>query len=147
MPEEDRRSMRWKPYEEERLKSFLLVHKQSLLLNMYKNIIQGELRYRRETKLFHEMSKFVGRTSLQCKSKMQKFERHAYVSFLGVRSSHYDVFEWLRKKRSLKMKLRRRKRVKNLQLNDGEMETKRQEIVERLTSGELEIEGESRGFL
>ena len=140
-------SMRWKPYEEQLLRKFLLSHKDSLLMNMYKNIMLGELRFRRETKLFHEMSKSVGRTSLQCKSKMQKFERHAYVVFLEVKSSHYDVYEWLRKKRSFKMKQKRRKRLKIPESNDEKMEIKRKEIVNQILNGEFNIPGKCHWFI
>ena len=135
------RSMRWKKYEEELLRDFLVNHKKNLVINMYKNILIGELRFRRETKLFHEMSKAVGRTSLQCKSKMQKFERHAYTVFLGIKTSHYDVFEWLRKRRSIKMRKKRRGRKAKPQENDAEMEMKRKYIMQELLDKKILIPG------
>ena len=135
------RSMRWKTYEEELLRDFLIGHKDNLVINMYKNILIGELRFRRETKLFHEMSKAVGRTSLQCKSKMQKFERHAYTVFLGIKTSHYDVFEWLRKRRSIKMRKKRRGRKAKPQENDSKMEIKRKLIVKDLLDEKFFISG------
>ena len=134
-------SMRWKKYEEELLRDFLVNHKKNLVINMYKNILIGELRFRRETKLFHEMSKAVGRTSLQCKSKMQKFERHAYTVFLGIKTSHYDVFEWLRKRRSIKMRKKRRGRKAKPQENDAEMEMKRKYIMQELLDKKILIPG------
>jgi hypothetical protein len=133
--------MRWKPFEEDLLRDFLLSHKQNLILNMYKNILAGELRFRRETKLFHEMSKVVGRTSLQCKSKMQKFEKHAYTMFLGIKPSHYEIFEWLRKRRSIKMRRRRRGRKARPHEDDTLMEQKRTEVVREVLQGKVILEG------
>jgi hypothetical protein len=132
--------MRWKPFEEDLLKSFLQTQRPNLIINMYKNIAAGQLRFRRETKLFQEMSKVVGRTSLQCKSKMQKFERHAYVQFLRVKPSHYDVFEWLRKKRSLKMR-RRRKGKLGVVCDDLDFKVKRKRVLEEILNGSFELNG------
>ena len=87
------------------------------------------------------MSKAVGRTSLQCKSKMQKFERHAYTVFLGIKTSHYDVFEWLRKRRSIKMRKKRRGRKAKPQENDAEMEMKRKYIMQELLDKKILIPG------
>lgn len=133
--------MRWKSFEEDLLKSFLQTQRQNLIINMYKNIAAGQLLFRRETKLFQEMSKAVGRTSLQCKSKMQKFERQAYVNFLGVKSNHYDVFEWLRKKRSLKMRRRRKGKTDILHENDFEFKIKRQAVLQDIINGSFELNG------
>ena len=133
--------MRWKSFEEELLRDFLLKHKQNLTINMYQNILIGELRFRRETKLFHEMSKAVGRTSLQCKSKMQKFEKHAYTMFLGIDPNHYEIFEWLRKRRSIKMRKRRRGRKSRPQEIDFQMEEKRIKIVNQILQGSIVIPG------
>ena len=94
--------MRWTNSEEEKLKSFVIKKKQSLLINFYKNILVGELRFRKEAKLFLDMSAEVGRTPEQCKSKMQKFEKVVYCQFLEISEDHYQVFEWLRKKKSKK---------------------------------------------
>ena len=134
--------MRWKPFEEDLLKTFLQSQRHHLIINMYKNIAVGELRFRRETKLFQEMSKAVGRTSLQCKSKMQKFERHAYIEFLRLKPTHYDIFEWLRKKRSLKMKRRRRGRAGKSDDIDDEMNAKRNKVLQEILQGWFEFEGE-----
>ena len=96
--------MRWTSLEEEKLRQFVLSKKQSLLINFYKNILVGELRFRKQAKLFLDMSLVLNRTPEQCKSKLQKFEKVVYCQFLGISEEHYLVFEWLRKKKSKKSK-------------------------------------------
>ena len=129
---------RWVQEEEERLKQFCLMKKQSLLLSLYKNILVGCLRFRKEAKLFLEMSEFVGKTPEQCKSKMQKFEKKVYCKFLQTPEEHFQVFEWLRNKKSKK---RETKNLEKIKEEDNQMEIKRQNIVKDIQTGKIIFEG------
>jgi hypothetical protein len=73
---------------------------------------------------------------------MQKFERHAYIEFLRLKPTHYDIFEWLRKKRSLKMKRKRRGRAGKSDEIDVEMNIKRNKVLQEILQGWFEFEGE-----
>ena len=135
--------MRWKTWEEDRLKSFLLSRKKNLIINLYKNILAGELRYRREDRFFIDMSEIVGRTPEQCKSKMQKYEKNAYTEFLKVPESHYDMFQWLRKKRSRKFGSKSKKNNNEIsKLNKDEEYCKlREQILRELNTARISYSG------
>jgi len=137
--------MRWRAWEEDRLKSFLLSRKKNLIVNLYKNILAGELRYRREDRFFIDMSEMVGRTPEQCKSKMQKFEKNAYTEFLKVPESHYDMFQWLRKKRSRKLGSKGKNSKSNNKQNtaDEKFGQLRNQILEELNSAKISYSGKS----
>jgi hypothetical protein len=140
--------MRWRAWEEDRLRSFLLSRKKNLIVNLYKNILAGELRYRREDRFFIDMSQIVGRTPEQCKSKMQKFEKNAYTEFLKVPESHYDMFQWLRKKRSKKFGSSAKKRngKSSKESKEEEYSKLRKRILEELNTAKISYSGK-KGFL
>jgi len=50
------------------------------------------------------MSQKIGRSAIQCKSKMQKFEKEAFIEILNVPKEHYSFFELLRKIKTIKKK-------------------------------------------
>ena len=140
--------MRWQTWEERRLNTFLLSRKKKLVINLYKNIIAGELKFRREDRLFFDMSTFVGRTPEQCKSKMQKYEKFAYTEFLGVPKTHFEMFLWLRKKKS-KKKYKKNKNKNSKKLLEQEQlkaeEEKfnkfREEIILQIETGVIKFNG------
>ena len=93
---ESTQTMRWNADEVEVLRQFVATKRKPLLEYFYKNIFLGELKVRKPRKFFVEMSKAVGRTAEQCKSKFQKFERKVFQDFLAIPVEHFEVFQWLR---------------------------------------------------
>ena len=132
--------LRWSKKEELNLKSFVIKKQEPLVLNIYKNIIAGALLFRREGKLFVEMSAFVGRTPEQCKSKFQKFEYQVYVEFLKIPLKHFEVFQWLREKKKLTKKIEKR-RLKEAEERNAVHEKNRKEIIESISQGNVSFRG------
>lgn len=93
---ESTQTMRWNSEEVEVLRQFVSTKRKPLLEYFYKNIFLGELKVRKPRKFFVEMSRAVGRTAEQCKSKFQKFEKKVFKDFLKVPVEHFEVFQWLR---------------------------------------------------
>ena len=138
--------MRWSLSEENDLRVFILKNRESLLLNLYKNISQGCLLFRRDGNFFVEMSQAVGRSPEQCKSKMQKFEKKVYIDYLNVIPRHFRIFEWLRLKKGIERQKNKRttskmkKMIKDFGLIE-ELERDRLKIVEDIKKGLVRFGG------
>ena len=93
--------------------------------------------------MFIDMGEFIGRTPEQCKSKMQKFERFAYIHFLNVPENHYDLFECLHKKRCKRLSAQRKKKsCKNLNTRkDDYFDFERKKVIEDIQSGRVKFKG------
>ena len=96
MPKKSKRK-RWSSNELNTMKDYVLLNKESLLDNFYKNIINKNKKYPKYSKFYTNLSKRIKRSSSQCKSKFQKMEREIYLDFLGVLESEFDLFVWTRK--------------------------------------------------
>lgn len=83
------------------LRDFVLFKESELKRNFYLNILENNLKHRKSFHFFNEMSKFVGRTIPECKSKFQKYEKTIYEDYLSIPSSYFQVFIFLRNKRKI----------------------------------------------
>lgn len=128
------KSSRWSGSETQLLREFIAGQESGLLTNFYKNIFLGQLNFRRPAKFFKKMSGTIGRSPKQCKSKMQKFEKEAFVGILRVPEEHYRFYLVLRK---LKTMSRKTQNVSEMFKKRNGFETKRQAIISEVCSGGL----------
>jgi DNA-binding protein len=90
----------WTSNEEEALTHFLQENASELIKSFYDKINKINIKARKKN-IFKKMSLVTGKTPKQCKSKLQKFERKAYVQILGIPAHHFDFYEQMRQKKFL----------------------------------------------
>ena len=87
----------WTNEEKEMMVNYIKKHKHHLKEVLYVNIIHNQMKYRKRTMFFQEMSKYVKRDAPKCKSKFQKIEQKLYVDVLKIPAHHFKYFVELRK--------------------------------------------------
>ena len=138
------KNSRWNTQQKSKLNEFLISEKIELLVNFYKNIIVGQLNFRRHTKFFQKMSNYVGRSSNQCKSKMQKYEKEAFLRVLKVPNQHYKFYLLLRKLKTLK---RNSQNVIEIFKKKHNFKQKRAKIIEELCNDKIFFESNIKFYL
>ena len=98
--------MYWSSQDVSKLKSFIISQKDILLPIFYQNILNGCIKLRKPSGFFKKMSQYVSRTTDQCKSKFQKFEKEIYTKYLKVPSKDFFVFVWIQKNKDINQKVR-----------------------------------------
>lgn len=88
---------RWTAGELEKLKKYILSKSSQLRLYFYQNIIEGEIKFKKCSRFFIEMSELMKRTANQCKSKFQKMEKSIYTDLMGVSAEHYRLYQRIRR--------------------------------------------------
>lgn len=95
MPKKPLRKL-WTKVETANLEKYIKSQSGLLKNNFYWNIYFGKMKRRRPARFFIEMGSRIGRTSSQCKSKFQKFEREIYVEYLEIPANHFQVYKAIR---------------------------------------------------
>ena len=91
------------------MKEFVIKKRESLIRNLYANILEGGLKHRRDFNFFKEMNKVLRKSVEKCKSKFQKIEKKIYEEFLDIPEKHYSLYVYLRDK-----KQRENRNLKNI---------------------------------
>jgi predicted GIY-YIG superfamily endonuclease len=97
--------MYWSSKDISKLKSFILSQKNILIPIFYQNILSGSIKTRKPSGFFTKMSTYLGRTTDQCKSKFQKFEKEIYTKYLKVPNKDFFVFLWMQKNKDINTKV------------------------------------------
>lgn len=132
---------RWQLKEKQQLHKFILTESKHLLVNFYKNIVKGELIFRRNAKFFKRMSSEIGRTASQCKSKMQKFEKAAFVDLLKVPADHYAFFVVLR---NLKTIQRKNSEKLHIFKNETDFEARQIRVIREIWNESVSFHGKNQ---
>ena len=95
----DIKKKKWTDDEIKALKKYALDNEKMLLKIFYKNIYEGKHIYRKKDGFFKDLGQILKRSSSECKSKFQKYEREIYTEFLGVPEMHYLLLKYIREKK------------------------------------------------
>jgi len=95
----------WTSEDLSRLKSFILSQKQVLTPIFYQNILAGSIKNRKPSGFFKKMKEYLNRSTEQCKSKFQKFEKEIYTKYLQIPRKDFQVFLWIQKNKDVNKKI------------------------------------------
>jgi hypothetical protein len=100
--------VKWNHHELAKLETFIKQNSKSFYQHFYKNILNPIHQVRKEPRIFIRMEEFVGKTTKQCKSKFQKYDRTIYLDHLNIPIDHYQVFLHIqnKKRRNCQLKIK-----------------------------------------
>ena len=105
--------IKWKEEELDRMKNFISLNSESFLTHFYQNLLNPVTQTRREPRIFIRMMKYIGKTTKQCKSKFQKYEKTIFKDFLKIPKDHIMVYD------KLKTNKRKKKKISALTKNNS----------------------------
>ena len=114
------RGKKWTKKEVGLLENYAISQAEHLVFKFYENIISGSMEYRKNKGFFRELSKIIGKSSAQCKSKFQKIEEQIYLDLLHIPEDHYDLYLYIRNENKLYGCLH----LKTLKKNQNKLENK-----------------------
>ena len=94
------KSIKWGSQELARLKTFVTNNSEDLISNMLMNIVVGCSRFKNASEFFINLGSYLSHPPQVCKSKFRELEKLIYTNFLGVSEEFYDLFCFVRKKKS-----------------------------------------------
>lgn len=95
----------WTAQDISKLRKFVKRSARVLIPILYQNIFDPRTKTKKPNGFYGQMGIALGKTSLQCKSKFQKFEKLIYTEYLKVPVKDYMVFEAIRSNGSFRLLL------------------------------------------
>ena len=100
MPKRKAPQQKWTQHEIKKMHDYIITNSDDLTSNLYINIVAGYMRFRKPRRFFINLGNLINRTSILCKSKFQKIEKTIYTDYLKIPQEIYEVFKWIRNKKS-----------------------------------------------